>query len=343
MNTSITQFQRNETGTILVTGVAGFIGFHTANALLRLGKKVLGIDSLSDYYDVNLKKARVRVLADAFPDLFSFKKAEVQDKELIEKIWIAATPQITHVVHLAAQAGVRYSLENPYSYVDTNVMGNVVLLEMARHHGPLKNFVYASTSSVYGANEKMPFSEEDATDRPMALYAATKKCDELMAQAYSHLFRIPTIGLRFFSVYGPWGRPDMALYIFTKNILAGKPITVFNNGDMKRDFTYVDDVVDGIVAALACPIKENPKTVPHRIYNLGNSHQELLSDYIHLIEQYAGRKAIIEYTGMQPGDIPASLSDISRAQKELGFSPKVRIEEGVRNFVSWFKEYHHID
>lgn len=343
MNKWIKQLQEAETGTILVTGAAGFIGFHTSQALLKLGKKVLGLDSLSDYYDVTLKKNRVKYLEENFPANFTFKKAEVQDRGAVHEIWTKAHPKITHVVHLAAQAGVRYSLENPYSYVDTNVMGNVVLLEMARHHGPIENFVYASTSSVYGANEKMPFSETDETERPMALYAATKKCDELMAEAYSHLFRVPMIGLRFFSVYGPWGRPDMALYIFTKNILAGKPITVFNHGDMKRDFTYIDDIVDGIIAALARPVQDEGKRPPHRIYNLGNSNQELLSDYIDLIEQNAGRKAEIKYVGMQPGDIPASLSDISRAQKELDFQPKVRIEEGVKRFVAWFKDYHKIN
>lgn len=257
----------------------------------------------------------------------------------MKAIWMQAKP--THVVHLAAQAGVRYSLENPYSYVDTNVMGNLVLLELARHHGPMTNFVYASTSSVYGSNEKMPFSEGDRTDSPMALYAATKKCDELMAEAYNHLFHIPLIGLRFFSVYGPWGRPDMALYIFTKNILAGEPITVFNHGNMKRDFTYVDDIVTGILAALARPAG-TPDQPKHRIYNLGNSNQENLSDYIALIEAYTGKKAKIHNVGMQPGDIPASLSDIKRAQNELDFKPQIRIDEGVRRFVSWFRDYHKV-
>ena len=340
MNKWIERLRAAETGSILVTGAAGFIGFHTAKALLKMGKKVVGLDSLSDYYDVRLKESRIRLLKESYPELFIFHKAEVQDKGAVEKIWCNTAPKITHVVHLAAQAGVRYSLENPYSYVETNVMGNLVLFECARHHGPLENFVYASTSSVYGANEKMPFSEDDPTERPMALYAATKKCDELMAESYSHLFRIPFIGLRFFSVYGPWGRPDMALFIFTKNILEGKPITVFNHGKMKRDFTYVEDIVDGILAALARPQKDNGKDSPHRIYNLGNSNQELLSSYIGYIEQYAGKKAEINYVGMQPGDIPASLSDISRAKAELDFNPKVRIEEGIKNFVSWFKDYY---
>lgn len=338
-NKWIQQLKQADTGPIIVTGAAGFIGFHTAQALLSLGKAVVGVDSLSDYYDVTLKKNRIQHLESQFPSLFSFYQAEVQDKVRMKDIWLKTQPK--YLVHLAAQAGVRYSLENPYSYVETNVMGNLVLLELARHHGPLTNFVYASTSSVYGSNEKMPFSETDRTDHPMALYAATKKCDELMAEAYNHLFSIPLIGLRFFSVYGPWGRPDMALYIFTKKILKGEPITVFNHGDMKRDFTYVDDIVSGILSALGRPVGTKGKP-GHRIYNLGNSHQENLSDYIALIEKYTGKKAIIENTGMQPGDIPASLSDIRRAQDELEFQPKTRIETGVRNFVEWFKAYHNL-
>jgi UDP-glucuronate 4-epimerase len=340
MNSLINCFEQKKTGTVFVTGVAGFIGFHVAKKLLSMGKKVLGVDSLSDYYDVSLKKNRVAHLKETFGDLFYFEKGSIEDKEKMKDVWESANPKITHVVHLAAQAGVRYSLENPYSYVETNVMGNVVLLELARHQKGVENFVYASTSSVYGANEKMPFSEDDTTELPMALYAATKKCDELMSQSYAHLFRIPLTGLRFFSVYGPWGRPDMALFIFTKNIMEGKPISVFNQGDMKRDFTYVSDIVDGVIAALARPIKDDGKTAPHRVYNLGNGNIELLSDYIAYIEKYVGKKAQINYLGMQPGDIPASLSDITRAKKELGFDPKVRIEEGIKNFVAWYKEYY---
>ena len=340
MNPLIEKFQRQGTGTILVTGAAGFVGFHTAHRLLSLGKTVLGVDSLSDYYDVSLKEARVVELQKTFGPSFHFVKAEIQNREKMLDVWRQANPKITHVVHLAAQAGVRHSLTDPYSYVDTNVMGNVVLLELARHQQGIENFVYASTSSVYGSNTKLPFSEEDPTDSPMAVYAATKKCDELLSQAYAHLFRLPVIGLRFFSVYGPWGRPDMALFIFTKNILEGKPITVFNGGHMQRDFTYVSDIVEGIVAALSNPIKDDGKNPPHRIYNLGNGNMEDLNAYIAFIEKYVGKKATIKYTGMQPGDISASLSDISRAQKELGFEPKVRIEEGVRHFVDWYKTYY---
>ena len=340
MNPLITKFHFHPTGTVLVTGAAGFIWFHAAYQLLQLGKQVVGVDSLSDYYDVGLKKARISELTKNFPTQFRFVQAHIQDKEKMQDVWSHANPKITHVVHLAAQAGVRHSLVDPYSYVDTNVMGHLTLLELARHEGGIENFVYASTSSVYGSNTKMPFSEEDVTDSPMAVYAATKKCDELMSQSYAHLFRLPCIGLRFFSVYGPWGRPDMALFIFTKNILEGKPITVFNKGNMKRDFTYVADIVEGIMAALASPIKDEGRAPPHRIYNLGNSHMEDLTDYIAFIEKYAGKKAAIEYKEMQPGDIPASLSDISRAQKELGFQPKVRIVDGVRHFVEWYRAYY---
>ncbi|MFN7662273.1 MAG: SDR family NAD(P)-dependent oxidoreductase [Alphaproteobacteria bacterium] len=340
MNPRIEKFQHQKMGTIVVTGAAGFIGFHVAHRLLSLGKQVLGVDSLCDYYDVSLKEARLAQLKKKFGDQFHFVKANIQDKEKMQDVWRQAHPKITHVVHLAAQAGVRYSLIDPYSYVETNVMGHLVLLEMARHHGPVENFVYASTASVYGSNTKIPFSEDDVTESPMAVYAATKKCDELMSRAYAHLFRIPLTGLRFFSVYGPWGRPDMALFIFTKNIIEGKPIPVFNQGRMKRDFTYVDDIVEGVLAALASPQKDDGTNPPHRIYNLGNSHMENLSDYIALIEQYVGKKATIDYKGMQAGDIPAALSDISRAQAELGFQPKVRIQEGVRNFVEWYKGYY---
>ena len=340
MNPLIEKFQQQETGTVLVTGAAGFIGFHAAHRLLSLGKEVLGVDSLCDYYDVSLKEARLAELKKTFGNQFHFVKADIQNKEKIQDVWRQANPKITHVVHLAAQAGVRYSLIDPYSYVETNVMGHLVLLEMARHNPGVENFVYASTASVYGSNTKIPFSEEDVTESPMAVYAATKKCDELMSQAYAHLFRLPITGLRFFSVYGPWGRPDMALFIFTKNIMEGKPIPVFNQGKMQRDFTYVSDIVEGIMAALAKPQKDDGTKPPHRIYNLGNSHMENLDDYIAFIEKYVGKKATIEYKGMQAGDIPAALSDISRAHAELGFQPKVRIEEGVRNFVAWYKGYY---
>ncbi len=335
------KFQASLCGTVLVTGAAGFIGFHLCSALLAMGKKVIGVDALNDYYDPQLKKNRILQLEKKYPSLFLFKKAWIQDREAMNAIWSEAHPAITHVAHLAAQAGVRYSLENPYSYVDTNIMGQLVLLELARHSStPVQNFVYASSSSVYGSNEKMPFSEEDRTDAPMALYAATKKCDELMTRAYSHLFRLPAVGLRYFSVYGPWGRPDMALFIFTRKILAGEPVPVFNHGAMRRDFTYVDDIVEGTLAALATPPPEDQGTDRHRIYNLGNSTLQPLADYIRHIEEGLGRKAILEYLPMQAGDIPAALSDISRARCELGFDPQTPIEEGVKKFLQWYKSYY---
>lgn len=301
---------------------------------------MIGVDSLSPYYDVSLKESRLKVLKESFPDTFQFFKASIEDRPEMERIWRASPEPIQQVIHLAAQAGVRYSLENPYEYVTTNVTGHLVLLELARHHGPLKNFVYASSSSVYGGNTKLPFSESDRTDSPLALYAATKKCDELMTEAYAHLFRIPAIGLRFFTAYGPWGRPDQALFIFTKKILAGETISVFNNGHMKRDFTYIDDIVAGILGALENPIKDTGEGSPHKIYNLGNSSLEQLMDYIQLIEDNLGKKAKIQYLPMQPGDVPAALSDIMEARRDLGFNPKTSVKEGVKNFIEWYKGYY---
>jgi len=327
---------------ILITGVAGFIGFHTARRLLVQGRHVMGVDSLSPYYDVSLKESRLKVLRDSFPGSFQFFKASIEDRAEMERIWKSSKEPIKQVIHLAAQAGVRYSLENPYEYVTTNITGQLVLLELARNQGPLENFVYASSSSVYGGNKKLPFSESDRTDSPLALYAATKKCDELMTEAYAHLFRIPAIGLRFFTAYGPWGRPDQALFIFTKKILAGDTISIFNNGHMKRDFTYIDDIVSGILGALNNPIKDMGQGAPHKIYNLGNSSIELLMDYIHLIEENLGKKANIEYLPMQPGDVPAALSDIEEARRDLGFDPKTPIKEGVKHFIEWYREHYNI-
>lgn len=327
----------SDSHTIFLTGAAGFIGFHTARALMSQGHYVLGVDSISPYYDTALKYARLKVLKDEFPDQFIFVKGDITDRPLMEKIWTSVARPITKVVHLAAQAGVRYSLENPYEYVSTNVMGHLVLLELARHQKGFEHFVYASTSSVYGANADLPFSEEHSTDQPMALYAATKKADELMSRSYAHLFKIPATGLRFFTVYGPWGRPDMALFIFTKKILAGEAIPVFNEGKMKRDFTYVGDIVAGILAALSHPPQGD---VPHRIYNLGNHKSEPLMRYIGLLEESLGKKAIYNMMPMQAGDVPESFADISRAQKELGWAPKTNIDQGVRNFVEWYKSYY---
>jgi len=327
----------SNSNTIFLTGAAGFIGFHTARALMTQGHYVLGVDSISPYYDTALKYARLQLLKDEFPDQFIFVKGDITDRPLMEKVWASATKPITKVVHLAAQAGVRYSLENPYEYVSTNVMGHLVLLELARHQKGFQHFVYASTSSVYGANTELPFSEDHSTDQPMALYAATKKADELMSRSYAHLFKIPATGLRFFTVYGPWGRPDMALFIFTKKILAGEPIPVFNEGKMKRDFTYVGDIVAGILAALN---RAPQGDVPHRVYNLGNYKSEPLMRYIGLLEESLGKKAVYNMMPMQAGDVPESFADISRAQAELEWTPKTNIDQGIKNFVEWYKSYY---
>tara|TARA_R110002050_G_scaffold118195_2_gene235449 strand:+ start:69210 stop:70220 length:1011 start_codon:yes stop_codon:yes gene_type:complete len=329
--------------TILVTGIAGFIGFHVARKLLAEGHKVIGIDCINDYYDVTLKEARLKLLHDNYGDLLTFYKINIENKEDVEKVWKSANPKITHVVHLAAQAGVRYSLINPYSYISSNVMGHLVLLEMARHQENFEHFVYASSSSVYGSNEKMPFSESDPVNQPMALYAATKRCDELMSYSYSHLYGLPTTGLRFFTAYGPWGRPDQALFIFTKKILAGDPIPVFNYGKMKRDFTYIDDIRDGVLAALRHIPKKTEKSLPQEVYNLGNSGVSTLTSYIQLIEENLGKKAILDLQPMQPGDIPAAASDITKARKNLGFDPKINTETGVKNFIEWYKDYYKVD
>jgi UDP-glucuronate 4-epimerase len=324
---------------ILLTGVAGFIGFHVAQLLLREGYFVIGVDNISTYYDTSLKYARLKILKETFPDTFVFCKGDIADRPFIESMWHSAERPITRVVNLAAQAGVRYSLENPYEYVTTNIMGHLVLLEQARHQEGFKHFIYASSSSVYGANEEIPFSEEHRTEKPMALYAVTKRCDELMSRSYAHLFKIPATGLRFFTVYGPWGRPDMALFLFTKKILAGEPIPVFNNGNMKRDFTYIDDIAAGIVAAF-----KNPPTgdVPHKVYNLGNHKSEPLMRYIQLMEKELGKKAEYTMLPMQPGDVPESFSDITLAQKELGFEPKTNIDQGIKNFIAWYRSYYKV-
>ncbi|MCP4923797.1 MAG: SDR family NAD(P)-dependent oxidoreductase [bacterium] len=322
---------------VLVTGVAGFIGSHTAKALLDRGEKVVGIDNMNDYYDVNLKKARLNRL-ESHPN-FSFIKADIADQKAIEAVW-DAHKDIDGVVHLAAQAGVRYSLENPFSYIHSNVTGHLVMMEVCRHRGGVKNFVYASSSSVYGLNKEMPFNAAERTDRPAALYGATKKMDELMSHSYSHLFRIPTIGLRFFTVYGPWGRPDMAAFIFANKILAGKPIQVFNEGNMRRDFTYVDDIVSGIIAALDNAPQDDGVNPPCKVYNLGNHKSEKLMDFIHTLEEALGRKAEMELLPMQPGDVPETYADIEMSQKELGFEPKTPISVGIPAFIDWYKEYH---
>ncbi len=318
---------------VLLTGAAGFIGFHTAQALLKRGESVIGIDNLNDYYDVTLKQARLDQLLSH--KNFQFFKMDVSDRQAI-----ATLPEtFDRIIHLAAQAGVRYSLKNPQAYIDCNITGHVTMLELARHTQGLKHFVYASSSSVYGGNTKTPFSIMDPVEKPVSLYAATKRAGELMSYNYAHLFRFPATGLRFFTVYGPWGRPDMAAYLFTKNILAGEPISVFNHGHMERDFTYIDDIVDGILASLDTPLSVTPHEVPHRVFNLGNSHPEKLTDFIAVLEHALGRKALYDFQPIQPGDVPSTSADITESTLHLGFMPKVAIDEGIPHFVAWYKNY----
>lgn len=320
---------------ILVTGAAGFIGFHVATALLAQNHEVIGIDNLNDYYEVSLKKSRLALLQEN--ENFHFIHKNISDQSLLE---LAATHDITGIIHLAAQAGVRYSLINPYAYVESNVMGQVVMLECARKAKNLKHFVYASSSSVYGANEKIPFSTQDAVEKPVSLYAATKRSDELMAFTYAHLYQIPITGLRFFTVYGPWGRPDMAAFLFTRAILAGQPITVFNHGHMKRDFTYIDDIVSGILAALDHPPKAENNNPPAKIYNLGNSKAENLMDFIGTIEKTLNLKAQYDFKELQPGDVSETFADIQDSINDLGFVPKTPISEGIPRFINWYRQYY---
>ncbi len=324
---------------ILVTGAAGFIGFHVAKALLERGDQVVGIDNLNDYYDVRLKQARLAELT-AFPG-FAFAKLDVADRDGVFAL-VDRHEELTGIIHLAAQAGVRYSLENPFAYIDANVMGTLVMLEAARRIKRLTAITYASSSSVYGANRKQPFSVDDPVDQPVSLYAATKRSCELIARSYSHLYGLPATGLRFFTVYGPWGRPDMAAFLFTTAILAGEPIKVFNEGRMARDFTYIDDIVAGTIAAhdRACAAGDG---VPHRIYNLGNHRPEKLLDFIAVLERALGRTAKKELLPLQPGDVPESFADIESARRDLGFEPKTTIEEGIGRFVAWYKRYHRIN
>jgi UDP-glucuronate 4-epimerase len=316
--------------TVLLTGAAGFIGHHLAEALLARGETVVGIDNLVPYYDVALKRARLKRL-EGRPG-FSFIEADISNPETVEAVF-AAHAGAEHVVHLAAQPGVRYSLENPYAYVTANVMGQTVLLEAAKRLKNLRHFVYASSSSVYGANTDMPFSVEDRVDHPVSLYAATKRSCELIAETYAHLFSLPLTGLRFFTVYGPWGRPDMAYWQFTENILAGKPIRVFNNGDMRRDFTWIGDIIAGILGVMDAP------GAGHRVYNLGNHRSEKLLDFIAEIETAAGRKAEMVFEPMQPGDVHETYADIEASRRDFGFEPTTPISEGIPQFVEWFKTW----
>ncbi|HEY0970488.1 MAG TPA: NAD-dependent epimerase [Gemmatimonadales bacterium] len=330
----------------LVTGAAGFIGYHTAERLLARGDQVLGLDNLNAYYDPSLKEARLERLRQR--EGFSFVKLDLADRGGMERMFADERPEV--VIHLAAQAGVRYSLTNPHAYVDSNVVGFTNILEGCRHNG-VRHLTYASTSSVYGANTSMPFSVHDNVDHPLTLYAATKKANELMAHTYSHLFGLPTTGLRFFTVYGPWGRPDMALFLFTKAILEGRPIDVFNHGQMMRDFTYVDDIVEGVVRAADRTASPNPEwsgadpdpatsAAPYRLYNIGNHSPVPLLRMIEVLEECLGRKAEKNMLPMQPGDVPATCADVEALMEDVGFRPDTPIETGIERFVEWYREYY---
>jgi UDP-glucuronate 4-epimerase len=325
--------------TILVTGAAGFIGSHVCIKLLERGEKVLGFDNLNDYYEVSLKEARLARFQDH--ENFTFRKLNIADREAVEAAITDEGP-IHKAVHLAAQAGVRYSLTNPYAYIETNILGHTVILEACRHSPDFEHLVYASSSSVYGGNKKQPFSVEDRVDNPVSLYAATKKADELISHSYSHLYRIPATGLRFFTVYGPWGRPDMALWIFTKAIFAGEPIPLFNGGDMQRDFTYIDDIVDGAIRALDNPPVAEGDGPPHRVFNIGNHRTEELMTLVDILEKEIGKKAERQLLPMQDGDVKETYADISAIQEATGYQPRTTIAEGIPAFVKWYRDYHGI-
>lgn len=333
---------------ILVTGAAGFIGFHTARALLDRGDQVVGLDNMNDYYDVSLKQARLDQLEGR--NGFRFVKAELADREAVESLFENERPG--RVIHLAAQAGVRYSLENPHSYINSNIVGMLHILEGCRHNN-VEHLVYASSSSVYGANTQMPFSVHQNVDHPLSLYAATKKSNELMAHSYAHLYKLPVTGLRFFTVYGPWGRPDMALFLFTRAILAGEPIDVFNNGKHARDFTYIDDIVAGVISSLDKTSEPNPdwdsdapdpgtSAAPYRLYNIGNNNPVQLMHFIECIEKALGRKAEKNFLPLQPGDVPATFADIDSMTKATGFRAETPIKDGINKFISWYRDFYKI-
>jgi UDP-glucuronate 4-epimerase len=333
---------------LLITGAAGFIGFHLSQKLLEENYQVIGIDNLNDYYDPGLKKARLKILEKY--DNFCFHKVDLKNKAEVDNIFETYRP--THVVNLAAQAGVRYSIENPYAYVDSNLIGFMNILEACRNY-PVKHLIYASSSSVYGGNKVAPFSTNHNVDHPVSLYAATKKSNELMAHTYSHLYGIPTTGLRFFTVYGPWGRPDMAYFSFTRDIIAGKPIKVFNHGKMERDFTYIDDIIEGVFRL----IDKNPAAnkdwdetkddistsfAPYKIYNIGNNRPVSLMRFINILEEKIGKKAEKIYMDMQPGDVLRTYADVSDLEKDIGFKPSTSLEQGLAEFVRWYKDYYKI-
>jgi len=328
---------------VLVTGAAGFIGYSLATRLLARGDHVIGVDCVNDYYDPRLKEARLARLAQQGGDRFTILRQDFADYPALTA---ALEPHsFDRIVHLGAQAGVRYSITNPHAYLTANLAGHLNLLEVARHRA-VENMVYASSSSVYGGNTKLPFSVDDRVDQPISLYAATKKADELMSETYAHLYRVPLTGLRFFTVYGPWGRPDMMMWLFTKAILAGEPIPVFNHGDMYRDFTYVEDIINGVIACLDNPapddgaVKAGGSTKPHRLYNIGNHSSEHLMKVVEILEAECGKKAEIDFQPMQPGDVRQSFADIDAISKDLGYAPTTSIDVGVPNFVRWYKDYH---
>jgi len=331
--------------TVLVTGAAGFIGAATSRALLERGDVVVGIDNINDYYDPTLKQARLNQLQQQFGNRFRFEKVDFADADALNTF--TDTIEIDGIVHLGAQAGVRYSLENPQAYVRSNLVGHCNMLDLAKHR-QARHMVYASSSSVYGSNKALPFRVEDRVDHPLSLYAATKKADELLSESYSSLYRIPLTGLRFFTVYGPWGRPDMAMWIFTKALYAGEPLPLFNRGEMRRDFTYIDDIVRGVIACLDGPpvddgeAKAGGSASPHAIYNIGNHRSEDLMSVVDILEQETGRKALLDPKPMQIGDVRETFADLSAIERDHGFEPRTSIDEGVPRFVAWYKDYHGI-
>jgi len=340
--------QQEQAMKILVTGAAGFIGFHLTIYLLKRGDEVVGFDNLNNYYEVKLKHDRLAILSNH--QSFTFVQADLSDRAAVEKVF--AEHRFDRVINLAAQAGVRYSLENPHAYIDANIVGFTNILEACRHN-KIEHLTYASSSSVYGSNTEMPFSVHHNVDHPVSLYAATKKANELMAHTYSHLYGLPTTGLRFFTVYGPWGRPDMALFLFTRAIIEGKPIKVFNNGLMRRDFTYIDDIVEGVVRvsdriAPANPdwdgMKPDPATsrAPYRIYNIGNNRPVELLRFIEIIEKKLGKTAVKEMLPMQPGDVPATYADVDDLMRDTGFAPATPLETGISRFIDWYRDYYKV-
>ncbi len=331
---------------ILITGTAGFIGSSLAIKLLERGDEIIGVDNLNDYYDVNLKKARLERVS-AF-DQFTDVRCSIEDRNAIEDVFKTYQPE--RVVNLAAQAGVRYSLQNPHAYIDANIQGFMNILEGCRHND-VKHLVYASSSSVYGANTDMPFSVHQNVDHPVSLYAATKKANELMAHTYSHLYQLPTTGLRFFTVYGPWGRPDMSMFLFTKNIIEGKPIDVFNHGKHKRDFTYIDDIVEGVIRTLDKVAEPNTQwssdapdsatsLAPYKLYNIGNNKPVALMQYIEVLEKAIGKEAIKNFLPLQPGDVPETYADVDALSQDVGYKPNTPIDEGAKAFVTWYKDFY---